>query len=113
MTEAIRTAVAVVIGLLVDGSYETVEAMTRGRTLSAGHLREAVEGYGRKLTPVPHGFLDRLDVVRIEESEPAAFHVVVDLWTEDEGRSDLSLELRLTDLFDGAFDVEILGLHVL
>jgi len=91
---------------------EIADALARAR-LSAGTLREVVEGYGRALAPVPEGGLDHLDVVRIEGSEPAAFHVVVELWTEEEGRSDLSLELRLTDLYGGAYDIEVLGLHVL
>lgn len=113
MTEALRTAVSAIVGLLVDGSYDVVEAMTRGRRLSAASLREAVDGYARTLVPVPPASLDGLDVVRIEGSGPAAFHVVVELWTQEEGRSDLSLELRLTDLYGGAYDIEVLDLHVL
>jgi len=113
MTEALRTAVSAIVGLLVDGSYDVVEAMTRGRRLSAESLREVIEGYGRTLAPIPASSLDHLDIVRIEASEPPAFHVVAALWTEEEGRSDLSLELRLTDLYGGAYDTEVLDLHVL
>ena len=113
MSEALKTAVGAIIGLLVDGSYDVVEAMTRGRRLSADSLRRAVEGYGRTLASIPPDSLDRLDVVQIEGSEPAAFHVLVEMWTEEEGRSDLTLELRMTDLYGGAYDVEVLDLHVL
>ncbi len=113
MNSARVTAVQVVVGLLVRESYDVIEAMTRGRRLSADDLRGAVETYGRTLAPIPADALEPLDVVRIEGTDPAAFHVCVDLWTEEEGLSDLSLELRLTDLYGGAYDIEVLGLHVL
>lgn len=86
--------------------------MTRGRRLSAEELRGAVAGHGRTLVPLPPEELDSLDVVEIAGAEPAAYSVVVDLWTE-EGRSDLSLELRLVDRDDGAFEVEVMDVRVL
>ena len=49
----------------------------------------------------------------MRDSDPAAFSVVVDLWTAEEGRSDLTLELELVDRFEGAYDVMIQNLHVL
>lgn len=35
------------------------------------------------------------------------------LWTEDEGLSDLTLELRLVEAYPSAFETEITGLHVM
>jgi len=112
ITESVLTAVRTIVGLLVDGSYDVIEAMTRSRRLSSEDLRGAVEGFGRTLAPIPTDALEHLDVVQIEGADHPTLHVVVDLWTE-EGKSDLSLELRLTDLYGGAYDIEVLDLHVL
>mgnify|MGYP003350972838 CR=1 FL=1 len=49
----------------------------------------------------------------IEDTDPAAYSVTTDLYTEEEGKSDLSLELRLTDAYDGAYETEVMDLRVL
>jgi hypothetical protein len=55
----------------------------------------------------------RSDVSAIRDREYPTFHVVIDLWTLEEGRSDLSLELELIDRYGGAYEIRILDLHVL
>lgn len=45
-------------------------------------------------------------------AELVTFHVVVPLWSEEEGRSDLALELRLIESLPDALSVEITDLHV-
>jgi hypothetical protein len=40
-------------------------------------------------------------------------HVAAPLWTAEEGRSDLTLELRLIEFAPEAYEVEIEDLHVL
>jgi len=56
---------------------------------------------------------DNLDVNEIEGAIPRAWWVLVDLWTVEEGRSDLTLEIRLTDTGGELYDIEINNLHVL
>lgn len=110
---AMQAAVTMLTNLLAAGDYVTAERMTRGRRLSASDLQRAVEDYGGTLVPLPAEALENLDVVEVRDSDPAAFSVVVDLWTAEEGRSDLTLELELVDRFEGAYDVMIQNLHVL
>lgn len=86
--------------------------MTRGCWLSADDMKRAVDEYGVTLTPLPSRALDELDAIEVEGSEVPTFDVVVDLWSK-EGRTDLSLSLRLVGRFRGAYDVEICDLHVL
>ena len=107
-----QTAVSVVVNLLVEGDFGTIEKMTRGRRLSASELEVAVSDHGRTLVGLPQEALDELDVVEIENSHPTVYSVTTDLYTE-EGRSDLSLELRLTDVYDGAYETEVMDLRVL
>lgn len=109
----LRAAVVLVADLLVRGDYATVERMTDGRRLSGADLERAVREYGRTLAPLPQEALTSLDVDEVLGSEPARYAVVIDLWTQEEGRSDLSLELELEERSNGAYDVSIQDLHVL
>ena len=109
----IRDTVHHVVGMLVAGDYAGVEGASRGRRLTAEQLRQAVEEYGRELRMPPELVFDNLDVVEIEDATPRAWSVLVDLWTVEEGQSDLTLELLLTDTGGELYDIEIYDLHVL
>jgi hypothetical protein len=52
-------------------------------------------------------------VVEIDNAVPEAWSVYLDLWTAEEGRSDLTLELTLRDSPAGIYSVELDDLHVL
>lgn len=110
---AIRTAVGIVVGLLVNGQYDVLEAVTRGDRLSAAEIRRAVEQYGRTLVSIPPAARDSYDVYRVERADRPTFSVDVDLWTREEGRSDLTLQLELIDTGRSTYAVTIEGLHVL
>ena len=56
---------------------------------------------------------DNLDVMEFEDATPQTWSVLVDLWTVEEGRSDLTLEVLLTDTGGELYDIEIYDLHVL
>ena len=109
---AMQTAVAMVANLLAAGDYGSVERMTSGRRLSAADLERAVHDYGEKLVRIPSEALDDLEVIEVTGSDPAAFMIDIDLWTEQEGRSDLTLSLELVDRYSGAYEISVLDLHV-
>lgn len=113
MNRAAHTATKTVLGLLIDGSYDVIEAMTRSRRLSGADIGRAVEAYGQTLVMAPDDDLWEVDFVVVQSACPVVLAVSVDLWTEESGRCDLTLELRLTDLYEGAYDVEVMDLHVL
>ncbi|HEX6207981.1 MAG TPA: hypothetical protein VF058_06425 [Actinomycetota bacterium] len=110
--EALMATVRTVVDLIVRGEFETLESMTRGRRLTASELRASVEAYGRKLARPPEEAWEEIDVVEVE-SESRIYNVHIPLWTEEEGRSDLTLELTLTEFAPGLFSIEVDGIHVL
>lgn len=111
---AIEAALHGVLGLLVSGEYEVLEAMTKGRHLSADEMREAVETYGRTLVQPPEGELPPdVDVFGVEDEYPRRLAVVMPLMTKEEGRSDLSVELTLTEVAPSLWLTEIDNIHVL
>lgn len=113
MREPDKRAAEVITKLLAAHDYNSVEQLTGGRRLSATDLARAVRDYGPSLVPLPPEALDDLDVVAVDGSDPPTYSVVVDLWTREEGHSDLTLELQLVDRYGGAYDVSIMDLHVL
>lgn len=102
-----------VVGLLVRGEYEVLHSMTGGRWLTAKQMRDGVVEYGRTLVAPPATAWNDIDAVQADGVDPATFHVVMPLWTLEEGMSDLSLELRLIETYPDALDVEITSIHVL
>jgi hypothetical protein len=109
----IRDTVRRLVEMLVAEDYDSIEEATRGRRLTAEQLSQAVDEYGRELQMPPEVVFHNLDVNEIEGAIPRAAWVLVDLWTVEEGRSDLTLEIRITDTGGDLYDIEINNLHVL
>jgi len=109
----VRTTIHRVLEWLVASDFDAIERDTSCRHVSADSMRLAVIEYGRTLVIPPVSALDRLDIVEIAGADPKAWSVRVELWTAEEGRSDLSLELTLIDRPGGALAVEVDNLHVL
>jgi hypothetical protein len=99
--------------LLVAGDYEGLARLTNSQRLTADELRQAVLDYGRRLVPPPQDTWSTRSTVEIEDTVPEAWSVYVDLWTAEEGRSDLTLELTIRDSAADTYTVEIDNLHVL
>ena len=109
----VKTTIVQLVRWLVSGDYAAIERFTSGVRLSASLLRQAVEEYGRTLAMPPVLALDQLDVVEVDGSNPKAWSVRVDLWTTEEGRSDLSLECTLVERPGDLLIAEVDNLHVL
>ena len=54
-----------------------------------------------------------IDSIPVQNAQPLAWSVVVPLFTREEGRSDLSLELTVTELQEGSVGIQVDDLHVL
>lgn len=109
---AVRVAAKQVVSMLVSGDYAGVVALTRGRDLSEDGIASAIKEYGRTLTMPPDATFLKLEEVLITGSLPPRWHVTVDLWTVEEGRSDLSLLMWIAEPAPLA-DVVLLDIHVL
>ncbi|WP_132075334.1 hypothetical protein [Sinorhizobium americanum] len=106
------TLIKQVVTWLVDRDFVAAEARSRGVRLSADLMRRAVEEYGRTLVlPPDEAFLD-IDAIAVANSEGRIWSIRFDLWTQEEGRSDLSLEC--TAVIDrSTLQLEIENIHVL
>ena len=103
-----------VISLLVAQNYRQANLLTAGVRLSEEEIRGAILEYGRVLVIPPESAFDLMDFGEVKTSKIFGIRqwwVVMDLWTKEEGRSDLSIEL--TVLESDPVTVEIDNIHVL
>jgi hypothetical protein len=109
----IEVSVRTIVDLLVRGEYETVERITEGFRMSAGEIEKGIADYGRTLVAPDVSAWWPLVIVTPVTSEPGKYHVAVPLWTAEEGRSDLSIELWLTEFAAGLYRPALLNIGVL
>ncbi len=83
-----------------------------GRSVSVGAegLRRSITDYRRTLVSLPDEAFDRVEGGRVT-ARPREWWIVVPIWTAEEGRSDLSLELVALPIQDG-HRLEVTDLHV-
>lgn len=101
-----------IVDLLVLRKFDELESITKGNRLTALQLEDAVNGYGRTLVKLPPESIGLIDVVKVDSCGVDKWSIVSPLWTKEEGRSDLSIEITLIDDGD-SFITEIDDIHVL
>jgi len=112
MNELLRRPACQVIELLVKGKYAEIETLTRGSRLNAQEMANAIRDYGRQLIAPPDDAFRLIEAIEIRNSQPRRWSIVVPLWTLEEGRSDLSLEMTVTTGECG-LTIEVDDIHVL
>jgi len=98
--------------MLVTGDFAALERLSGGQRLTADEMRVAITDYPGSLVMPPHEAFQHLDIVPIQNSKPREWSVIMSLWTDREGRSDLSLETTLTESQHDLCLVEVDGIHV-
>ncbi len=113
MNEKIIEAVKQVASYLVNEDYKGLEILTKGVRANEDDIKGMILSYGRKLVKPPENvYDDDLDIIEIKDSERPTFSACMHLWTEEEGMSDLSLELTLITVDEDVL-IELDNIHVL
>jgi len=112
MSEQSRQPIRSVIDHLVAGKFTELEMLTKGQRLSAPEIARAISVYGRRLVVPPDDAFKLMDVVEVRNFKPPQWSVNMPLWTEEEGRSDLSIGVTLISDGEG-FKIELDDIHVL
>jgi hypothetical protein len=114
MVDGAREVLGVVEAAVRAVADRDLDALTE-LTAPGLDLYEWTRGYGEYgdvmllMPPGPASLWD-IDWLDMDDGDK---HVVVAMWTRQEGRSDLSLELKLHATATGQWRAEIIGLHVL
>jgi hypothetical protein len=103
MEPGVAVCVAITVNLLVAGEYKVAAASSQDTHFDGAELRAAVESLGRTLVELPEGWEDDPStVVTVLQDRPERIlTVAVNLWTLEEGRSDIVLTHRLRELGEG------------
>lgn len=112
MHEELQKQIGSLLRLLAEGQYDEIEKVTNGVRLPAEQIRSAVEQYGRTLVQPPSEAYELMDVVEVKSAEPPRWSITMPLWTKEEGRSDLSLEVTVIKE-PSKFVLELDDIHVL
>ena len=94
---------------LVVGAFTELESDGRAGRLTADQLRQALKVYPATLIELPDEALESADAYEVV-GDANAWAIDLDLWTAEEGRSDLTLEVtaRVTP---GEIELAIDDLH--
>ena len=110
--EILRRAVRAIVELLAENDYQaTVEACAKSR-LSPDDIRGVIEEYGHHLIRPPEDAYADLDAIRVTQASEPTWSVRAPVYTANEGRSDLTLELTIIQS-SGEIRIEMDDLHVL
>src|SRR5687768_14154078 len=117
--EKLRTTILALQRLLVAGGYETLERMTGGDRVTADEIRQAVEEWPARLVLPPSDAIDDLilggeeGIYEVTDTSPSEHRLDVQLYTDIEGPSDLTLSIKVRENGGDLYDVVIEDLHVL
>jgi hypothetical protein len=107
----VQGIVHAVMDLLVRRDYSALMKLTAGVRLSDADIEGAVKEYGRELVMPPSEGYQLMNATPIK-TQTGGWSIAMPLWTAEEGRSDLTLELTIAPTAEG-YRVEIDDLHVL
>jgi hypothetical protein len=106
-----RPAIREVVRDLGRGDFARIEAAGRAGRVGLHGLRYAIASYGCRLVELPEAAFDLGDSYPNDLGE-SEWQADVPLWTAEEGRSDLTLQLTIRRTAAGV-ELEIDDLHVL
>jgi len=105
-------AVRGVVGTLVGGSPDELDRLIEGGRLTASDIYRSIEEHGGAVVVPPEEAFSSLDAVEVDGSGGLEYAVDLPIYTAEEGRTDLVLDLRVWSDGDGLWDVEVHDLHV-
>ena len=108
----IKATTQQIVKLPVEADYDGIEYLTDGCRLKAEDISEAISENGESLIMPPETAFDNLDF-KIEGKNPSQWSVNINLWTIEEGQSDLTLELTLIDNEKKILEAEVDNIHTL
>lgn len=112
MHAKLKETVKRIVDLLVTGDFDQVAKITNGQRLNTRSISDAITTYGRNLVAPPDNAYNQIDVVAVTSSNLPCWSLRMNLWTAEEGRSDLTVELTITEV-EGQYTLELDDIHVL
>jgi hypothetical protein len=110
--DVLKSTAREIVDQLAREDYESAVRRCITSRLTSDDLRTVIHDYGRKLVSPPADAYNNLDAVQVKGAAVPTWSVRAPLWTQEEGRSDLTLEVTIA-MGPGAPSVELDDLQVL
>jgi hypothetical protein len=98
--ESLKSIVWNVVNFLAHPEQIDIYNLFSQSRVTRDDLFRVIEEYGRTLVSPPFGAYDNLNPVRVSDESRELWAVAAPLWTKEEGRSDLSIELTINLFHD-------------
>lgn len=98
--------------MLAGHDFVGLATWSKGVRMNQAEMETAVREYGSDIIVPPGQAIPNLDVVKVMNTKPERWNVDIPLWTTEEGRSDLALEVTMIESGQEWMDVEIDDIHV-
>ena len=99
-----------IITLLVSKEYEEFTNEIDCQGLSSNDILAIIEDFGETLVVPKLEQLEELNIIDIDEYEWA---IDFDLWTQESGKSDLTIQLTIKRNSDKSLDIKLDDIHIL
>lgn len=109
----IRNIVKEIVEAISNKKYDKITEITNNQRVSSNAIKSAIDEYGRTICVPNQDIFENIDVVFVEGSNPSQYSFRFDLYSEEEGLSDLTLEMTVFISESNAVSTEIDGIHVL
>lgn len=110
LSAPVRNAIVELVRDLVNARYEKLAEDGRAGRLTAEELSAVLREFPCELVELPSHAFDLAE--RYESVKSGTYSLDLPLWTKEEGRSDLTLSLTVSET-ESNVDLEIDDLHVL
>ena len=113
----IKKTITKLIQLFVEREYLEIANWSKNIRLTADEIKEAIDDYGsgQKVITPPADFFNEVDFMQIVDADNGRkqWYIVFNLWMEEEGESDLSVESTFIEATGEYFDIEIDNIHTM
>ena len=96
----LQTVVQSLATKLAGGDFEGVVGECSTSRLSSDDIRLVISDYGKTFIAPPADAYRDLDAVPVRDAEEPTWSVRAPLWSKEEGRSDLELQLTISQRGD-------------
>ena len=112
ISDKIQQTAKRLVTMLVAHHFAAFEAWSNEVTLKQEHMHQALREYPGSLVMPPGSTIPHLNVIAVTNTRPTRWSVDIPLWTEEEGRSALTLQVTMMESANELMDVEIDNIHV-
>ena len=111
--EKLKNTLRYVMKLLVAGDDKTLERISGGQRLSEEEIAGAINELDDSPVMPPEVAFDSFFSIADAADGKKQWYANVDLWTAEEGRTDMTLELTINENGKQIYDIEIDNIHMM